>query len=222
MQLPLPFTSCSVDLAAFFTRVAGKEVTLQLTDNRSRMLSVKPERNAIAVRIHRIFLDAGMEVLQEVGEFVRGKRGDLSILRRYVQENRHRLPVAEPEVRCRPQGRYHDLESIFESINAGYFNGKVACHITWGARRPRRTARRRTLGSFSRDTNTITISPMLDRKGVPRYVVEFVVYHEMLHAFLGVDEKNGRRSVHSRDFRRREKLFKEYEKAIAWERTHPL
>lgn len=221
-QLPLPFTACSVDLAAFFTRVAGKEVRLQLTDNRSRMLSVKPERTAVTVRIHRIFLDAGMEVLHEIGEFVKGKRGDLSILRGYVQENRHRLPVAEPQVRCRPKGRCHDLGAIYDSVNARYFSGKVDCHITWGPRRPRRGTRRRILGSFSRDTNTISISSALDRKGVPPYVVEFIVYHEMLHAQLGVEEQNGRRAVHTRELRRREKLFKEYEKAIAWERTHPL
>jgi hypothetical protein len=57
---------------------------------------------------------------------------------------------------------------------------------------------------------------------VPPYVVEFIVYHEMLHAQLGVEEQNGRRAVHTRELRRREKLFKEYEKAIAWERSHPL
>jgi predicted metal-dependent hydrolase len=163
-----------------------------------------------------------MDVLQEVGEFVRGKRGDLSIVRRYVQENRHRLSEARPQVRCRTRGAHHDLSLIYDAINAEYFSGKVACHITWGARSPRRRARRRTLGSFSRATNTITISPMLDRRQVPRYVVEFVVYHEMLHAFLGVEEQDGRRSVHSREFRRREKLFREHERAVAWERAHPL
>jgi hypothetical protein len=54
-------------------------------------------------------------------------------------------------------------------------------------------------------------------KTIPRYYVAFVVYHEMLHAVLGISIQGNRRSVHSREFRKREKLFKDCEKAMAWE-----
>ena len=64
----------------------------------------------------------------------------------------------------------------------------------------------------------IRINPVLDRKTVPRYFVAFIVYHEMLHASLGALLKGTRRNVHSREFRKREKLFKDYENAMAWER----
>ena len=40
----------------------------------------------------------------------------------------------------------------------------------------------------------------------------------MLHAAMGISKNGERRSMHSREFRRREKLFNDYEKAIAWER----
>jgi len=53
---------------------------------------------------------------------------------------------------------------------------------------------------------------------VPRYFIEFVVYHEMLHADMGTEEHEGRRSIHSREFRKRERLFEDYERAMAWER----
>jgi predicted metal-dependent hydrolase len=76
---------------------------------------------------------------------------------------------------------------------------------------------KRTLGSYSQRTNTIRINPVLDRKTVPAYFIEFIVYHEMLHADMGVGRINGRRSVHSSGFRIREKLFKKYEQALAWE-----
>jgi predicted metal-dependent hydrolase len=64
----------------------------------------------------------------------------------------------------------------------------------------------------------IRINPVLDIERVPPYFVEFIVYHEMLHAFLGVKNKNGRRSVHSKEFRELEKRFSDYEKAMAWEK----
>jgi len=39
----------------------------------------------------------------------------------------------------------------------------------------------------------------------------------MLHAVMGTPLRGKRRSVHSREFRKKEKLFKDYEKAMAWE-----
>jgi hypothetical protein len=39
----------------------------------------------------------------------------------------------------------------------------------------------------------------------------------MLHASMGISLQGNRRSVHSREFKKREKLFKDYEKAMAWE-----
>ncbi len=222
IQLSLPFACCSVDLAAYLTRVSGKEVRLFLTDNRSSILSVRPEREHITVRIHRMFLDAGMDVLREVGEFTRGKRGDLAVIRQYVKAHRGRLAESARNVRTKERGSYHDLRSIFDSINDEYFGGEVTSHITWGPRRLRRIVRKRTLGSYRRHTDTIIISTLLDKKQVPPHFVEFVVYHEMLHAFLGLEEKEGRRRVHSAEFRRRERLFREYERAIAWELSHPF
>jgi predicted metal-dependent hydrolase len=59
----------------------------------------------------------------------------------------------------------------------------------------------------------------MDSKRVPGYFIEYVVYHEMLHAAIGIQEREGRRSIHSAEFKKREKLFKYYERAMAWENT---
>ena len=64
----------------------------------------------------------------------------------------------------------------------------------------------------------IRINPQLDAKKVPSYYMEFLVYHEMLHADIGIKNKNNRRIVHSGEFKKREKEFKQYEKAIEWEK----
>ena len=74
------------------------------------------------------------------------------------------------------------------------------------------------MGSYNAETSTIRINPLLDKKTVPAYFLEFVVYHEMLHAYLGIKTRNGRRSIHSREFRLHEKKFRHYAKAMEWER----
>lgn len=138
--------------------------------------------------------------------------------RRFLRENKEQIqPKPAKRIRARTAGKCHDLRQLFTEINDEYFAGKVDALITWGSRQPRTSVRKRTLGSYSEDSNVIRINPVLDRNSVPRYYIAFVVYHEMLHAALGIAKKGGRRSIHSRDFRTREKLFKDYERAIGWE-----
>jgi predicted metal-dependent hydrolase len=115
-------------------------------------------------------------------------------------------------------GKFHDLRKLFDEINKEYFGGVIQAAITWGSRSPRHAVRKRTLGSYSERSNMIRINPVLDKSVVPMHVVSFVVYHEMLHAAVGIAIQGKRRSVHSREFRKREKLFADYEKARAWER----
>jgi hypothetical protein len=62
----------------------------------------------------------------------------------------------------------------------------------------------------------VRLHPVLDHASVPRYVVASVVHHEMLHAEMGVETRNGRRRVHPPEFRRREREFEEYERAKGW------
>jgi len=64
----------------------------------------------------------------------------------------------------------------------------------------------------------IMINPILDNKKVPRYVLEFIVYHEMLHAAIDMELQNGRRRIHSKEFKKRERMYKYYHKAVAWEK----
>lgn len=171
------------------------------------------------VRLHRMFLNAGNDVIEEIVSFLKKKRCRMVLFNKFVRGNAEQLHAKPPKkVIARSRGRFHDLRELYDEINRGYFGGLVTAAITWGSGSPRRPVRKRTLGSYSARSNVIRINPMLDRKSVPRYYIAFIVYHEMLHAAIGISEKGGRRSIHPREFRKRERLFKDYEKALAWER----
>jgi predicted SprT family Zn-dependent metalloprotease len=115
-------------------------------------------------------------------------------------------------------GQHFCLKTIYESLNSEYFGGTVSASITWGRSSSRNRVKLRTLGSYNVEANTIRINPLLDKKTVPAYFLEFIVYHEMLHAFLGIKNRNGRRSIHSKEFRLEEKKFRHYEKVLEWEK----
>jgi hypothetical protein len=208
-------------LKDYLESVAGKKVLLTLTDNSASLLSVKTKGNVIHVRLQRIFLEAGRDVWNEIAGFVKNKKGSMPLFRKFAKQNLSSLKKDfKNRVTIKTQGRYHDLTDIYEAVNNKYFNQEISSPITWGMKRSRCYKRKRTLGSYSRHTNTIRISPLLDKKTVPKYFIAFIVYHEMLHADMGVTEKNGRRSFHSREFRKREKLFEDYDKAILWEKRY--
>jgi len=212
-------TRNTIHLRDYFQRAAGNPVSLFITDNSTSMVSVRERRKTVVVRLHRMFLDAGEEVIAEIAKFLKRRKGKTPLLRKFLRQNSHRIKKSSPrKTTVKTEGKYHKLDEIFDSLNNEYFGGRISSAITWGAMNPRYAVRKRTLGSYSRHVNIIRINPVLDRKNVPRYFMEFVVYHEMLHADIGLCEKNGRRQVHSKEFKAREKLFRHYAKATAWEK----
>lgn len=102
-----------------------------------------------------------------------------------------------------PKGEYYHLEEIFDELNRRFFHGLMARpQMTWSG-----NDSRRSLGHYDPAHNTIVVSRVLDRPMVPRHVVEYLVYHEMLHLRHPVKLRGSRRCVHSKAFKEEEKLF---------------
>jgi len=205
-------------LKQYLEEFLDRPVSLVLTENSTSMLSARMHDGVLRVRLHRMFLNAGSRVLSEIASYLKNRRGAMPHFRSFIRDNREQLSLKPPKkVLVRTAGKFHDLCGLYDEINREYFGGAINAAITWGTRSPRCAVRKRTVGSYSERSNTIRINPILDKKTVPRCYVALIVYHEMLHAALGTPLRGKRRSVHSREFREREKLFKDYEKAMAWE-----
>ncbi len=116
-------------------------------------------------------------------------------------------------------GRYFDLREIFDKINAKYFDNRLKRYrIVWGRKMKRRPLTVVTFGTIYEEERLIRINPRLDAAFVPRWFVEYVVYHEMLHAFVPEETlENGRRRIHTEEFQRREQKFFFYRRARKWE-----
>lgn len=110
------------------------------------------------------------------------------------------------------KGEVYNLEKIFDTLNMAYFAGSLPKPtLTWSARKTYRI-----LGHHDSTHRTIVISKSLDSKTVPKFVVEFIVFHEMLHIHHPAKVVNGRRYHHTPAFRRNEQRFEYYEEAEAW------
>ena len=114
-----------------------------------------------------------------------------------------------------PQGHTYDLDAIFEDLNLRFFHGLLARpRMSWSS-----TRARNSLGHYDPAHNAIVVSRIFDQPRVPRYAVEYLVYHEMLHLKHPVKLRGSRRSVHGPEFHADEKLFPQLEQAKQFLKT---
>lgn len=106
-------------------------------------------------------------------------------------------------------GAYHDLQQSFERVNAAYFQGQQPRpRLTWS-----RSFTQRKYGHYDPVRDVVMLSVSLDRADVPAFVVDFVLYHELLHKRHGVNWRNGRAQFHTADFRQAEQQFAQHVEA---------
>ena len=111
-----------------------------------------------------------------------------------------------------PEGRFYNLEEVFDTLNERFFGGLLGRpELTWSE-----SVAKRALGHYDAAHNTIVVSRVFDRPSSPRYAVEYLLYHEMLHLKHPVKLKGMRRCVHSREFKAEEKLFPQLKEAQAF------
>ncbi len=111
----------------------------------------------------------------------------------------------------RTEGVHHNLADSFERVNQSYFQGSVKRpRLAWS-----QTFTSRQFGHYDRTHDTIMVSMSLDRKDVPDYVTDFVVYHELLHKVIGSRWSRGRNFSHTPEFTSKEKRFRHYQESKA-------
>ena len=124
---------------------------------------------------------------------------DLSAKARLVRQMRGRKHIRSA------RGHSYHLDEIFDDLNRRFFHGLMGRpQLTWS-----RDHARNRLGHYDPAHNAIVISRVFDDPRVPRYVVEYILYHEMLHLKHPVKFRGSRRCVHSKEFVAEENLFPE-------------
>lgn len=207
----------------------GRRLALAVTDNQYTMISVKREKGIFRLRLHHMFLEAEPEVVRALGRYVgQNDRDSSNLLGRYIDIHQHRIRRARarrsPAITLETCGEVHDLQVYYDDLNRLYFGSAIDARVTWGIRtQPGAKRRRRNsikMGSYSVEDRLIRIHPSLDRVFVPRYFVEWILYHEMLHQKHDIPVIGGRRQFHTAAFLAEEATFEHFEKSRRWERDN--
>jgi len=184
--------------------------------------TIRLRQGELHVRLSDLLEGAPPEVLEAILHILLAKLYRKPVGRAYAM--RYRRYIASHDVTAKARlvrnmrgrkhihsarGHYFDLEPMFDDLNRRFFHGLMGRpQLTWS-----RDQARNRLGHYDPAHNTIVISRVFDDRRVPRFVVEYILFHEMLHLKHPVKLRGSRRCVHSRDFLEEEKLFPELERA---------
>lgn len=202
----------------------GGKVQVLFRPFRSTLYCRYPPKNGVVrVHLHLAFRRAPRKVLEQLGELIfcdSARRARLLPRDAYdafvaaLPPEAFSLPGARSEPKGRGErGRHRSLRAAFDRVNVRCFNGALTPpDLRWSPKRSRRT-----LGSYQHQKDRLIVSRVFDSPRVPLYVLDYLIYHELLHKFLGEEERvNGRRRPHHRLFKELERRFERYAEAEAF------
>jgi hypothetical protein len=198
------------------------QLQLKINDNRSTMLSVRWEPSCTKVSLHHMFLSAPKNVISALaGSIAKGQTAVAPQVKAFIQESLLTLDLSNKLKGLVHKGNFYNLKTFYDDLNAEYFNGDLDLNITWFGRHEQKNRSQVTFGLFQDALRLIKIHRLMDTPTFPDYVVNFVIYHEMLHYVCPpfVDE-GGTNRIHNEDFKNREMQFKDYRRAKTWVYDH--
>ncbi|MGB9435246.1 MAG: SprT-like domain-containing protein [Candidatus Acidiferrum sp.] len=185
----------------------------------SLVLTIRRREESVYVRFSDLLKRAPFEVLEGAAALLLSRVYRRKVPRALVQQYleyarsdrvRSRInQMRSRRVRRVPtlaQGRHHDLATLFQQLNQRYFGGQLERpHIGWSTR-----SWRRQFGCYDPGPNQIVLNRRMDRPGIPQFVVEYVLYHEMLHVKHPTRRSGCSLLSHSPEFRAEEKRFAQF------------
>ncbi len=188
----------------------------------SLVITIRRRADTLFVRFSDLLLRAPVEVLEGAAALLMARvyrRRTPRVLVKpyldYARSDRTRSRISKMRSRrvrlshTPPQGRHYDLEALFENLNATYFAGSLQRpNIGWSTR-----SWRRQFGCYDPGPNQILLNRRMDKPGVPQCVVEYVLYHEMLHVKHPTRRSGCSLISHSPEFRTEEKRFAQFQSA---------
>jgi hypothetical protein len=207
-------------LESFLKERIEKDIELVINDNRSTMLSVQWGLHKTKVRLHRIFLEAPRTVKDDLALYLKKRKRLLPIsVKAYIREASSNLDYSHEVDKnlLVTKGEVYEIQERYKLLNRRYFDDSLHLAITWYGDTNKKRQIRVTLGQYIDTHKLVKIHRLLDNKNVPSYVLDYVIYHEMVHAVCPpyVDAKGVTR-IHTTEFKQREKCFVHYDSASDW------
>jgi len=205
------------------TRVPRFSIDFRPYANLDSKISINPERSHITVKLSDLLEKAPPSVLEALSYILLCKLYRKPVPANHDQSYRiyvNRADVRGQALRIRqargrkpkrsPKGSVYDLDELFDGLNQRFFDATLARPVLSWSRR----ASRRSLGYYDPAHDLIVISKLFDSAKVPRFLVDYILYHEMLHIKYPAEHRSVRRCVHTKQFKTEERKYPHYSEAV--------
>lgn len=189
----------------------AKPLAITWHENRSSFLAFSRGKGGFHLKIHRLFIDAPLPVLEAVIDTVLYR---LPSARKIVKKMAHRYfseyrPLKKT---LESKGKVYDLKKLLEKVFILFPERKTdSLSIGWMRARRKESFSSMTFGLYDPHHRCILIHPLLDDEDISERFLLFTIYHELLHRFFPVQiSGSGRRIIHPKEFRMQEKRFPLY------------
>ena len=203
---------------------SGLKLKLTINNNHSTMLSVKWGTDYTKISMHKMFLDAPQNIMDSLVCYLKREEPMISpAVKMFISDNLKTTAYKKQNDKSNLEvkGNFYNLKELYDDLNKEYFHNKLELNITWFGKGNERARSKMTFGLYHQTLNLIKINRILDDAQYPIFVIQFVIYHEMLHhtcpAFYDI---KGQQQIHTKEFKAQEKLFSHYAIAQKWLRDH--
>jgi hypothetical protein len=180
------------------------------------LYQVREKKQTQKIVVQEAFVQAPDNVLSAFLELLSNERKNLAsmLIKEYALTDEYRNMRTRLEYLDIPrgsfaEGEFYNLADSFQRVNQQYFEGNSSQpHLVWSTR-----LTYRKFGHYQWDIDTIMISKTLDDPSVPAFLVDYIMYHELLHKKMGLKITNRRKIAHTSAFKAVEKQFAQYEDA---------
>lgn len=183
------------------------------------LLRSRPGQPAVKMVVSEGFIHAPDDILESLLQLGvnAADKSALTRVRKYAKTPEFKrtnteLAKIDDLVEQNALGQHQNLLEIFGRVKNQYFDPSFTQpRLTWN-----KTLTYNKYGHYIPASDTVMISMSLDAPDTPDYVLDFVMYHELLHKAFGFRGNQSRLYAHHKAFRQKEKQFPHYEQAQAY------
>ncbi|MDO5577340.1 MAG: hypothetical protein Q4F84_09695 [Fibrobacter sp.] len=147
-----------------------------------------------------------------------------SIIHQYISTQHKYISgkssLSHDMIKFATKGNQYDLTTIFNDINSIYFGNSIKSHVRWGSCVSTTSYQTTKTDGNGTRYHLITIAGVYNHPDVPRFAIDAVMYHEMLHIKIPPYKKNGRNVIHGPEFKKAERQFKYFDEWHQWEKLY--
>ena len=198
-----------------------KKIRAEFYPYRSLRHTIEWNRKTIHLKISQYVAEAPQDILQNLAVILFSKvykqkpsKSIRASYQSYAEIIQSKIPKRKRTTPkgYSPEGNYFDLQVMFDELNIKYFDNTLSVKYLGWSKNKSYTR----LGYYDRERELLVISKIFDSKKVPTKIIEYLLYHEMLHILIPTTTKNGRRRIHPQEFREREREFPDYPEIQTW------